>query len=237
MKEKHKYHFHDYLNIVLFYSVFISFFVASIMGLVALIKGELPTNKFIYRVLLTFVVCLPYIIKKIFRFKISTLVTSMIYVYIFLAGFLGVVLEFYSTLLWWDVVIHFLMGLMLSVFSIYILNATIYKKDISKHNMFFTGLFMIIFAVAVCAMWEMGEYLVDGILKTSFQRYETYGGIGYFGRMALEDTMIDLLMGFAGAIAGVCIIILIQSYYGALLKTFKIKKLKKREEDVECIEE
>ena len=187
--------------------------------------------------LLTFIVCLPYLLKKIFRFKISTLATSLIYFYIFLAGFLGVVLEFYSKLEWWDIIIHFLMGLLLAVFSIYILNATVYKKDTSKHNIAFTCLFMIMFALSVGALWEMGEYLIDGIFDRGFQRYVTYGGLYYVGRWALTDTMVDLIMDFAGAIAGTSTVMLIWTYYSQFLKTFKIKKLKKSEQEIECIEE
>ena len=237
MKEKHKYHIRDYLNIVIFCCVFLCFAVASIIGIVGVCKGELQANKLVYRLLLTLVMCLPYVLKKIFRFKISTLATSIIYFYIFLAGFLGVVLEFYSRLAWWDIVIHFLMGLLLAVFSIYILNVTVYKKDTSKHNLIFTGLFMIMFALAVGAVWEICEFAVDGIFNTSFQRYITYGGIMLNGRSALYDTMLDILMDFAGAIAGVSIVVLIQSYYSQFLKTFKIKKLKKLEEEIEGIEE
>ncbi|MBO7526731.1 MAG: hypothetical protein J6T74_02390 [Clostridia bacterium] len=237
MREDRKYHIRDYLNIVVFYCVFISFFVASIMGIVGVANGSIEPKKLVFRLLLTFIVCLPYLLKKIFRFKISTLATSLIYFYIFLAGFLGVVLEFYSKLEWWDIIIHFLMGLLLAVFSIYILNATVYKKDTSKHNMVFTCLFMIMFALSVGAIWEMGEYLIDGIFDSGFQRYVTYGGLYYVGRLALTDTMVDLIMDFAGAIAGTSTVMLIWTYYSQFLKTFKIKKLKKSEQEIECIEE
>lgn len=237
MKEKHKYHIRDYLNIIIFYCTFLSFFVASIMGIVGVAKGELEPNKLVYRLVLTFVVCIPYLLKKIFRFKISTLATSVVYLYIFIAGFMGVVLEFYSKIYWWDVIVHFLMGLIISVFSIYILNATIYKKDTSKHNLFFTYLFMIAFAVFVGVIWELCEFAVDGIFNTGFQRYVTYEGFVLVGREALLDTMVDLLVDFAGALMGVSVTSLTLNYYPSFLKTFKIKKLKKLEEEIENIEE
>lgn len=237
MKEKHKYHIWDYVNIIVFYTIFACFFISSIMGIVQLAKNEIGVNILFYRISLTILMCLPYAIKKIFRVSFSKLTSSIYYLYMFLAGFLGVVLEFYSRLGWWDILIHFLLGLFVSVLSIYILNLTVYKKDTSKHNMFFTLMFIVVFAVAIGAIWEILEFFADSIFGSTFQRYATYSGSTLVGRSALIDTMVDIMMDFAGALTGVIFVIVATSIDHKFLKTFKVKKLRPREQEIEDIEE
>lgn len=237
MKEKHKYHVWDYVNIVVFYSIFICFFVASILGIVSCAKGELEVAPMIYRIVLTIAMCLPFVIKLIFKITFSKVVSIVFYVFMFLAGFMGVVLNYYRIFAWWDILIHFIMGLCISVLSIYILNLTIYKKDTSKHNIVFTFIFVICFTIAIGAVWEIIEFIGDSIFKMGFQRYVTYSGTYLVGRNALVDTMVDLIMDFAGAISGVAFIIITMTVDKNFLKTFKIKKLKHKEKEIEDIEE
>lgn len=237
MKEKNKYHFWDIVNLTIFYSVFLCLFVSLILGIIDFIGGSLPLKELIYRIALNILVCLPYIIKKIFKVSFSRVVGIVFYIYMFMAGFLGVELKFYKTIECWDIIIHFLMGACLSVLSIYILNYTIYRKDRSKHNLFFTFLFMVCFALAIGALWEILEFACDIIFNTGFQRYFTYSGVTLVGQNALKDTMVDLIMDFSGALAGVvftCVALAIDKNF---LKTFYIKKLKKMEQEVEDIEE
>ena len=237
MREKNKYHIRDFTSIVLFYLVFTCFFVASIMGIIDLVGGNINVGEVILRLVLTLLVCVPYIIKRIFRISFSKVVSAVYYVYIFLAGFLGIVLKFYRQIEVWDILIHFLMGVCLALLSIYILNLTIYKKDTSKHNLFFTFIFMILFALGIGAIWEIFEFILDGLLNTGFQRYVTYGGKLLVGRNAVVDTMVDIIMDFSGAIFGTVLARVIYIIDNRFLKTFKIKKLKKMEEEVENIEE
>ena len=237
MKERSKYHIADIANLIIFYTVFICLFVTLIMGIVGKIEGTLETNKLIYRISLTLLMCVPFLIKKLFKITFSKVVSSIYYIYMFLAGFVGTVLEVYRTWAGWDMVIHFLMGLVISILSIYVLNYTIYKKDKSRHNLFFTFLFMFVFALGICAVWEVLEFVCDLIFNTGFQRYVTYSGISLVGKAAIFDTMIDLVMGALGAIIGIVFVYFAQKISKRFLKTFVIKKLRPREQEVEDIEE
>lgn len=237
MKEKHRYHIWDYINIVIFYSIFLAFLISSIMGIVQITNGQIQAKDLIYRFLLTLLMCVPFLIKKIFRISFSRLVSIVYYIYMFFAGFLGVVLAFYVKIEWWDILIHFLMGLLISVLSIYILNLTIYKKDKSKHNLFFTFLFMISFAMLVGVLWEIIEFTGDAIFNAGYQRYVTYSGEILIGREAIIDTMTDLLMELLGSITGVLFTAVARVVDKNFLKTFKIKKLRHLEPEVEDIEE
>ncbi len=237
MKEKNKYHIYDVAVLIVFYCVFICLAVSFIAGIVYFAKGELELAKVVYRGTLTALMSLPFLVKRIFKITFSRVVNIVYYVYVFLSGFVGVVLEWYKTVPGWDIVIHFLMGAVLAILSIYILNYTIYKKDKSRHNLFFTFLFMIIFALAGCVLWEIGEFVCDLLFDMGYQRYVTYYGITLVGQKALMDTMIDLCFGLLGAISGVLFVYILIQINGRILKTFNIKKLKAKEVEVEDIEE
>lgn len=237
MKEKNKYHFWDIINLVIFYSIFLCFLVTLILGIIDFVAGNIPFKDLLYRISLIILLCFPYAVKKSFNISFSRVVGIVYYIYMFMAGFLGVGLRFYSQFAVWDVIIHFLMGACLSVLSIYLLNLTIYKKDRSRHNKFFTFVFMISFALACGVVWELLEFGCDLIFNTGFQRYVTYEGITLLGQQALMDTMIDLLMNFIGAIGGVILTAVVIKIDKNFLKSFYIKKLKNTEQEVEDIEE
>ncbi|MBE7074643.1 MAG: hypothetical protein E7376_01515 [Clostridiales bacterium] len=237
MKEKHRYHFWDFVNLTIFYSVFICFLVSLIIGIVEFGRGNLAISKLIYRFVLLLLLCVPFLVKKLFKISFSCVVGIVYYAYMFLAGFLGVVLELYVKLSFWDMIIHFLMGMCVAVLSIYVLNVTVYKKDRSRHNKLFTYLFMVSFTMAICAIWEIGEFVFDLIFNMGYQRYVTYAGEVLIGQAALFDTMIDLCFGFGGAIVGVIFTIIAQKIDNNFLKTFHIKKMHKMDVEVEDIEE
>ena len=236
MKERSKYHISDIINLIVFYCVFMCFFVALVVGTVEFIAGKLEVHRFLFRIAFVFVMCLPYIIRKLFKIVFSRVTTIIFYIYMFLAAFLGIVLRFYDTVAVWDMVIHFLMGIVLSVFAIYILNYTIYKKDKSRHNLFFTFLFMIMFAMGIGALWEIWEFSGDILFGLYSQRFLDKNMMPLVGQAALMDTMLDICMELLGSIVAVFAIGLLTKYYKDFLKSFKIKRLKNKPE-VEDIEE
>lgn len=232
MRDKHRYHIWDIVNIAIFYTIFVTFLVACIMGVVKFVNGELTIDRVIYRFALTVLLCTPFAIKRIFKITFSRLVSTIFYLYMFFAGFLGGIINFYTRLFWWDILIHFIMGMVVSILSIYILNYTVYKKDRAKHNLFFTFLFMISFAMAIGALWEIWEFAGDVVFKLNSQNH-----IGAVGLSALKDTMIDLCMDLIGAVCGVIFTAIVLKIDKKFLKTFNIKKLKNKEQEVESIEE
>lgn len=237
MKAKHKYHFWDIFNLVIFYSVFCCFFVASILAIKNFIAGSIEVSVLIYSLLFNVLVCVPFFIKKIFRVNFSPVVSIVFYLYMFVSAFLGVELRFYAQIAMWDILVHFLMGMLVAVLSIYILNVTVYKKDIGRHNLGFTVLFMICFSVVVGVLWEIGEFVVDIIFDSGFQRYMTYDGTLLIGQKALIDTMVDLVIDFAGALMGVGFVLIALKIDKNFLKTFRVKRIRKRDSAVESIEE
>lgn len=237
MKSKHKYFFWDIVNLAVFYSVFICFFVSSIITIIDYVSGRAGLNMLIYSLFFNIALCLPFFIKKIFKVTFSPVVSIVFYLYMFVAAFLGVELHFYSKIAMWDILVHFLMGMLLSVLSIYILNVTVYKKDIGRHNMVLTAIFMISISVTAGVLWEIGEFVVDIIFDSGFQRYVTYGGTLLVGQAALIDTMVDLMIDFAGALVGIVFVLIALKVDKNFLKTFRVKKTKREYAQIEEIEE
>lgn len=235
MKEKNKYHISDIINLIVFYTIFLCFFAFFVIGIVDFAQGTLPTSRLLFRIAFLFLMCLPYIIKKTFKITFSKIVSIVFYFYMFIAAFLGNVLDFYSTVPVWDLVIHFIMGVVLSIASIYILNYTIYKKDKNRHNLFFTILFMLLFSMGIGALWEIWEFCGDLIFGLNSQRYLSENLTALVGQTALLDTMLDICMDFLGTLVGILIVLLMLKIDNKFLKKFTIKKLKK--EEIENIEE
>ncbi|MBQ7884665.1 MAG: hypothetical protein IJ318_01035 [Clostridia bacterium] len=207
------------------------------MAIKNFIVGSIEVSVLIYSLLFNVLVCVPFFIKKIFRVNFSPVVSIVFYLYMFVSAFLGVELRFYAQIAMWDILVHFLMGMLVAVLSIYILNVTVYKKDIGRHNLGFTVLFMICFSVVVGVLWEIGEFVVDIIFDSGFQRYMTYDGTLLIGQKALIDTMVDLVIDFAGALMGVGFVLIALKIDKNFLKTFRVKRIRKRDSAVESIEE
>ena len=214
----------------------ICFIIFAISGIIGVIDGTLEVYKLLFRLAFVILMFVPYAIKKIFRVTFSRITSSVFYLFMFFSAFLGSVLEFYRRFYEWDMIIHFIMGALISVLSIYILNLTIYKKG-SRHNLFFTFLFMIAFAVCVCALWEVWEFSGDILFDLGSQRYVSYEGTLLIGKEALFDTMMDIIMGFSGAIVGVVFTSIMLKVDKRFLKSFSVKKLRNCESEIEDIEE
>lgn len=121
-------------------------------------------------------------------------------VFLYCAIFLGEVRSFYYNVPHWDTFLHFFSACMLGslAFSIIsILNQS--EKTIFNLSPGFIALFAFTFAVTCGAVWEIYEYTFDGILGLNMQKFMTEGGTEFVGRMALKDTMDDIITDVIGA--------------------------------------
>lgn len=142
---------------------------------------------------------LPNIISKSFKLQIPP--TMYFFYLFFLYGsiYLGEVSEFYYKFENWDTLLHFTSSMLLGSigFSIVqLLNKNL--KNMSLSPIFIT-LFAICFAVTIGTVWEIYEYLVDGFLGMNMQKFALKDGTEFIGRVALNDTMNDLIVDFSGA--------------------------------------
>lgn len=105
----------------------------------------------------------------------------------------GSMLHFYQTIEWYDEVIHFLSGLFFFWLGLFIAN--LQKRDFQPH--LFQS--MIGFSVLIGLGWEFIEFTVDFFFDLNLQEY-IKNGVPLVGRLALHDTMTDLLLDGAGAL-------------------------------------
>lgn len=91
----------------------------------------------------------------------------------------------------WDYITHFLSSGVIAILgfmAVVILDQ--YSTSIEM-NRWMVGFFVVVFAIAMGALWEMGEYICDFIFGTSEQA-------------GLDDSMVDLMIdSLAGLIVGI----------------------------------
>ncbi len=66
---------------------------------------------------------------------------------------------------------------------------------------FFIAIFAFCFALAAGAIWEIYEYIFDGLLSLNMQKHTLKNGIALVGREALSDTMKDIIVDALSALA------------------------------------
>jgi uncharacterized membrane protein YjdF len=91
----------------------------------------------------------------------------------------------------WDYITHFLSSGVIAILgfmAVVILDQ--YSTSIEM-NRWMVGFFVVVFAIAMGALWEMGEYICDFIFGTTEQA-------------GLDDSMVDLMIdSLAGLIVGI----------------------------------
>lgn len=138
---------------------------------------------------------------------------------------LGDLFDFYGRFKWWDILLHGISGVMLGILGYVILSAFMdLEKAKTSVRPVLAAVWIICFALAVGALWEIFEYIADGIFGLNSQQYLTSTGTfdestPLKGREALRDTMEDLILGFIGA-AAVAIFIYLQ-----LRPSYRIRKV------------
>ena len=127
----------------------------------------------------------------------------MLYV-IFLYGaiYLGEVQNFYYVIPSWDIILHCFSGAMLGALGfsfVTLLN----KSERVPMNLspIFVAVFAFCFALALGVFWEIYEFSFDGLLGLNMQKFALEDGTLLAGRAALSDTMEDLMVDAAGALA------------------------------------
>ena len=163
----------------------------------------------IFEVVLMIIIALtPYIFEKVAHLRMPSGLSISLIAFCFCALILGDVADFYGRFVWWDLLLHGLSGILLGISAYTILNA------ICKSGTTFSAIWIICFVLGIGSLWEMMEYVTDGLFNLNSQQFRVSTGtfdesIPLPGREALRDTMEDMLMNLAGA-ATVAIFVVIK---------------------------
>lgn len=151
--------------------------------------------------LMIIVTILPHILGKVIKIRIPKAMEIAFVGFCFASLVMGDLFDFYGRFSWWDVILHGMSGIMLGILGYAIYN-TLGTNDSSSP--IWVSIWIMCFALAAGAMWEIWEYATDGIFGLNSQEFLTSSGTfdcttPLQGRAALKDTMEDLILDFIGA--------------------------------------
>lgn len=141
------------------------------------------------------VLSLPSIVGRKWRVTIPNFIYIMYYIFLYCAIFLGEVLDFYYVIPHWDTILHFFSGAMLGALGFILVSWLNDSKDVHVTlSPIFVALFAFCFALSCGAVWEIYEYVFDGLLGLNMQKFVTAEGVVLSGHDALTDTMKDIIV-------------------------------------------
>lgn len=166
------------------------------------------------------VMFIPSMIEKKISIDIPDSMEILYFIFLFSAIVLGEVRDFYYVIPYWDKILHTFSAGMLASLG-FVLVAMLKKTERLKYYLspFYIALFSFCFAITIGVLWEIYEYLADGLLALNMQKYALADGTKLIGREAVSDTMGDLIVDTLGAL-----IISILGYYS-------LKKQEKRNQN------
>lgn len=129
----------------------------------------------------------PSIVERNYRVTLPFELDLLITLSLFLHTFLGEGMNFYQRINHWDKLLHLYGGSVVAILGFLIVYTLHYTRKV-RLSLPLIGLFTIIFALAVGALWEIGEFTVDNVFMRHTQD-------------DLADTMWDLI----GDLTGGCI--------------------------------
>lgn len=168
-------------------------------------------------VLMVIIAVTPMMLRKLWHIPFPRTLGTSLVAFCFCALILGDVADFYGRFDWWDLLLHGLSGIILGIAAYTIIEtvcAKVLPEGTAKPAPIFTATWIICFVLTVGSLWEIMEYVTDGLLGLNSQQFLESGGtfdetVPLKGREALRDTMEDMLLNLAGAgITAVVIIVM-----------------------------
>lgn len=147
------------------------------------------------------VLSLPSMVSRKWNFAIPNFIYIMYYIFLYAAIFLGEVLDFYYLVPHWDIILHFFSGAMLGALG-FILVSWLNESEAVHVTLTpaFVALFAFCFALTCGAVWEIYEFVFDGLLGLNMQKFTTAEGVVLSGHEALADTMEDIIVDASAAL-------------------------------------
>jgi len=149
-----------------------------------------------------FAMFLPALLERKWNLVIPSKMMILYTIFLYCAVYLGEVRDFHYLVPHWDSILHATSGAMLSAlgFSIIVLLNRSSKVHVHLSPLFIC-LFAFCFAVTMGVLWEIYEFLADGLFGMNMQKFALKDGTLLIGRKALEDTMYDLIIDSISAFA------------------------------------
>lgn len=156
------------------------------------------------------IIILPDRLKDSLGLKIPIMLETSLMIFAFCGFVLGDVFNFYKKIPIWDSILHAFSGIVLAYVGFVLIEYFVKRDSINlAMGHMYICVSVVLFSLALGAIWEIGEFLVDDIFGTNNQQYmKSTRGTLYGkedeplqGHEALNDTMKDLMLDLAGATA------------------------------------
>ena len=147
-----------------------------------------------------FAMLLPGLLRKKINLEIPSNMIILYVIFLYCAIYLGEVRSFYYNVPHWDTILHTFSGAMLGALGFSFVNFLNKAERVPMHlSPMFVVVFAFCFALTLGVIWEVYEFTADGLLGTNMQKFGLEDGTGFIGRVALVDTMKDLIVDAVGA--------------------------------------
>lgn len=152
---------------------------------------------------------LPYLLESKFRLVIPNYLRSIISLFFFASLVLGNIHNFLVEVNNYDKFLHIVSGITISIIGFEIVNyLSKIKGKTMKLSPAFMSLFAFTFSMTLLVLWEFYEFFIDTIAYNydadtvrNMQRYQWENTSSIYPQdYGLLDTMLDLLVGFLGAL-------------------------------------
>lgn len=165
--------------------IFVFSLISICLGVYYINTGKIDRLGACFTIPLVFM--LPKIANKLFKVNISVDLEFTYILFVIAAQFFGSVIYLYNSIWWYDLLCHFVSGILTSVLALNILSFF----DIKPKKKIFNYIFIICFTISIAAIWEYLESLIDVLFKTNVQHYIETG---------TKDTITDMIAGTIGSI-------------------------------------
>lgn len=151
-------------------------------------EQKLTFSKSITVLSIIIIVIIPWLIKKVLKYEISEIIKFLYFLFMFMALVLGSIYNFYRTISWFDLLVHFTSGILISMIALIVLK----KFNLLQNNLLiFNIIFITVFSITIGFFWELLEFFSDKLLKTDAQWVLLTG---------VDDTMTDMLIAFSSSL-------------------------------------
>lgn len=148
------------------------------------------------------VMMIPSLVERKKSIDIPDTMEIIYFVFLYCAIYLGEVHDFYYLIPFWDSILHAFSGAVLGVLGIILVRFLNEEERVNIDlNPFFISFFAFCFSVAAGTIWEIYEFLADGLFSLNMQKFILVDGTVLIGREALSDTMGDLVIDTLSALS------------------------------------
>lgn len=173
---------------------------------------------------------LPGWISKKWHLQIPSIMYLFYIIFLYCAIYLGEVRSFYYVVPHWDTILHTFSGFMLGCLSFSVISLMNNTERVPMNlTPAFVAMFAFCFAVMLGVVWEIYEYLMDGLWHMNMQKFMLSDGTLLVGHEALGDTMKDLMVDCLGAFVTSVVGYISLKFNKGWIEAFQLYKMKREQ--------